>query len=357
MKKIIKRRLSLSVMVLFVFLLSACNSTVNHSENTINVVDCVGREVQVPLKPKAIATLDPFAGQTVIMLGFGDKMPATVNGVKRDMLLQSISPSLANSTVVKDSGSINAEAVLSMGIDLMFIKSDMYKNESEREKIEKLNVPYLVIDYNNMKDQQKAFMVIGESLGASEEAAEMVKYYNDSIGRVEYVVAHIPKEERPKLYHAVNEATRTDAEGSLAADWIGVTGAINVSLGERLSLQGEKSFATLEQIYEWDPHVIICSESGVDHFILEDTKWKGLGAVREKNVHQIPIGVSRWGHPSSSETPLAIMWLGKTLYPEEFKDLDIKAEIRYFYTTFFDYELSDETLDLILSGDGIRKPN
>lgn len=357
MKGIIKRRLSLSVAVLFIFLLSACNNTVNHSENTINIVDCVGREVQVPLNPKAIATLDPFAGQAVIMLGFGDKMPATINGVKRDMLLQSISPSLANSTVVKDSGSINAETVLSMGIDLMFVKSDMYTNESEREKIEKLNIPYLVIDYNNIEEHQKALMVIGESLGASEEAAEMVKYYNDSIGRVEDVVAHIPEEERPKLYHAVNEATRTDAEGSLAADWIGVTGAINVSLGGYLSLQGEKTFATLEQIYEWDPDVIICSESGVDDFILQDTKWVGLRAVRERDVHQIPIGVSRWGHPSSSETSLAILWLAKTLYPEEFKDLDIRDEVRYFYDTFFDYEISDETLDLVLSGEGIRAPN
>jgi iron complex transport system substrate-binding protein len=136
-KKIIAKSQFFLILILVISLmLSACSNISTESEDTITVVDSFGREVQVPSNPQAIATLDPFAGQVVISLGFGDKMPATVNGVKRDKLLQDICPSLAEAEVVKDSGSVSGEAVLSLGIDLMYVKSDMYTNESEREKQE-----------------------------------------------------------------------------------------------------------------------------------------------------------------------------------------------------------------------------
>ncbi|MDD2219167.1 MAG: ABC transporter substrate-binding protein [Desulfoplanes sp.] len=351
------KRITIIILGILILGLSACNDTAPPAEEPLTVTDSVGRKVEVPADPEAIATLDPFAGQAVIMYGYGAKMPATVNGVKRDMLLQEVCPTLADATVVKESGSMNAEAVLSLGIDLLYVKSDMYSNEAEREKIETLNIPYIVIDYNNMEEHQEAFRIMGESLGAEEKAADIVEYYERSIQRVEERVTEIPEGDRPRLYHAVNEATRTDAEGTLSADWIATTGVTNVSLGKDLAVQGEKHITTLEEIYEWDPDVIICSEGGVAEFILEDVKWAGLRAVRKQNVHQVPIGVSRWGHPSSSETPLTITWLAKTLYPERFEDIDMKEEMSCFYRTFYDHEVSDETLDLILSGEGIRKPN
>ena len=75
------------------------------------------------------------------------------------------------------------------------------------------------------------------------------------------------------------------------------------------------------------------------------------------NVYQIPIGVSRWGHPSSTETSLAILWLAKLLYPDYFEDLDIRGGDEDYYYTFYDFKVSEETLDKILSGKGIRAPN
>ena len=200
-------------------------------------------------------------------------------------------------------------------------------------------------------------MVIGEALGETEEAQAMVDYYKNAIERVEKVVEKIPQEERPSLYHSVNEALRTDIEGSLEAEWIGITGVENVSLEDDLFLKKRKTYTTLEQVFVWDPDIIICNESGVNDYILQDPQWSGLRAVREGNVYQIPIGVSRWGHPSSTETSLAILWLAKLLYPDYFEDLDIREEMRDYYYTFYDFKVSEETLDKILSGKGIRAPN
>ena len=68
----------------------------------------------------------------------------------------------------------------------------------------------------------------------------------------------------------------------------------------------------------------------------------------------MPIGISRWGHPGSLETPLALLWTAKTIYPDYFPDIDISAETRAFYKRFFNYDLSDEQVRQIVSGQGMR---
>ena len=50
------------------------------------------------------------------------------------------------------------------------------------------------------------------------------------------------------------------------------------------------------------------------------------------------------------ETLLAILCTAKTIYPEQFPDIDIEKETRDFYLKFFDYQLSDEQVAKILSG-------
>jgi iron complex transport system substrate-binding protein len=68
----------------------------------------------------------------------------------------------------------------------------------------------------------------------------------------------------------------------------------------------------------------------------------------------LPSGISRWGHPSSPETPLAILWTAKTLYPDRFTDLDMTRECDHFYKEFFGMQLSDEVIQNILFGEGMR---
>ena len=132
--------------------------------------------------------------------------------------------------------------------------------------------------------------------------------------------------------------------------------AVNVSTDASLTSDGDKTIASLEQILVWDPEVIICNEAGVDDEILEDPRFAGVNAVRNGRAYQIPVGVTRYGHPNSIETPLAVYWLAKTLYPYLF-DYRIEDKIKEFYLEFFDYEVSDETVAAILKGDDIRDNN
>ena len=61
----------------------------------------------------------------------------------------------------------------------------------------------------------------------------------------------------------------------------------------------------------WNPEVIIANRKPPWDLIL-GAQWSGIDAVQNGRVYQLPQGISRWGHPGSVETPLAILWTAKT---------------------------------------------
>lgn len=352
-------RTSAFCLLLCLTLLCACAPTGKQqgpgTAETESVTDLVGRTVEIPKEPACICALDPFCAPFVVAFGYGEQVKATIPSIQRDVLIQSICPSLKEAEVVKSGGVVNAEALLSLGVDLILLDRESYDDPDSRSKLDATGIPYLVVGNATIDEALEAVALVGEVLHADEEAEQYIAWYRDCLDRAETVSAAIPEEERPRLYHSVNEAVRTDYAGSLPAQWIAATGAENVSLEGGLTMEGGSAYTTLEQIFVWDPDLIICNEVGVADYILTDEKWKGLGAVERGDVYQMPIGLSRWGHPNSIETPLAVLWLTELLYPEE-SDIDLEKETRDFYQTYFDYTISDEELDAVLSGDGMRTP-
>ena len=319
------------------------------------VTDCAEREVTLPEKIEKICCVDPFTGPMLVMFGYGDAVTTGSNNMTRSVLLKIICPHIGEVVSVKSSGSLNAEEILKRGADVIFVERDIYNDPSERSKLETMNIPYVVISYRDIEEQIEAVRVIGKVLGTEEEAERYISWYEGVMRDVSSVCSGIPENERPKVYHSVNEALRTDYEGSICAEWIALTGAVNVSLDEDagLRISGDKAYTTLEQVYVWDPDLIICNEAGAFDDITDDDKWSGLRAVKEGRVYQIPIGTSRMGHPTSTETPLALLWLAELLYPERF-DIDFRKELYDYFKEYYDYELSEELIDAIIEAGDMR---
>jgi len=324
------------------------------SKDTITITDCVGRQVKIPQQIERIACLCPESGYILAMLGKGDKIVAVVNGIKRDIILTDMYPNIKEAPVPKSDEVINIEELIRANPDVVFVKNDLSISGAEAEKMNNSKIPFLIVDYNSMEKQQYAIEMIGKVVGASDKAKQFNEYYQDCIKRVQVQVAGIPVEERIKVYHSVNEATRTDMQGTLAADWTQAAGAMNVSVNQNLKLLEGSYYAGLEQILLWDPEVILVNEAGVVNYILTNKQWSPLKAVKNQRVLQLPSGISRWGHPSSPETPLAVLWTAKTLYPDKFADLNMAAETKLFYKKFFNLQLSDDIVGKIISGEGMR---
>jgi iron complex transport system substrate-binding protein len=357
----INRVLALALILLIIFLLPGCQQSPegaideNGAQETIIVEDCLGRKVEVPKNVERIAALYSFAGYAVGLLGRGADLVAVPGGLKRDVLFCRFYPEVKEASVPRQQ-TINIEELLKIKPDLVIIREDTASDEKEVEKLEKAGLPYIVVEYSTIEEQQKALEIIGKAIGREKEAAAYNEYYNQVIARVQEVLQDIPEDERVRVYHSENQALRTIHHTSLAADWSRAAGIINVSVGEELTLIGNDYYTTLEQVLIWDPEVIIANENTAVDLILGNPQWSGIKAVREGRVYQLPHGISRWGHPSSVETPLVILWTAKTVYPELFEDVDMEAEVEYFYKTFFNYQLSEEDIKQILSGKGLREP-
>lgn len=322
----------------------------------VEVIDILDRTITLNETPQRIACLYAFSGHVATMLGGGERIVAVVPGLKRDVLLNELNPAIQEALVPSRGGTINIEELLKAAPDLVFLKEENAHNDGEVRKLEQFNIPYLVVGYSSMEEQMASIEMIGKAIGLSAEAEAYTNYYQNVVEQIGARARDIPESERLRVYHAVNEATRTDARGTLEADWTSVTGMINVSVGEPLRLYDNANFASMEQILLWDPDVIIVNEEGVDHYILTNEKWASLKAVKTGKVFKIPNGISRWGHPGGLETPLAILWTVKTLYPDHFSDINLQETVQEFYARFFNYALSDDMTAQILSGRGMRIP-
>lgn len=325
---------------------------VSTASDTITVTDCAGRTVAVPKDPQSICCVCPFSGPIIVMCGYGDRVRTACNNMTRSNLLTSICPSIADAVVVKSSGSVNGEAVLEYGTDLIFVNDGTYETAEERAKLDALGIPYVVIGYEDLESQLEAIRVIGRALGAEEKARDYTDWCESVYADVQNALSG-DLGEPVDLYHAVNEAVRTDYAGCICDEWITMTHVNDVSLSSELTVDGGKAYTTLEQIYTWDPDVIICNEAGVDDYILSDEKWAGLRCVREGAVYQIPVGISRMGHPTSTETPLALMWLANLLYPERY-EVDFAQTLKDYYLRFYDFEIDDDMAQTIVQADEMR---
>jgi iron complex transport system substrate-binding protein len=351
----------LILLFLLCFAVSACGnepSTGPQKPNdiqTITVTDSFGRKVSVPEKVERIAALYSFAGYTVCLLGKGPNLVAVPGGLQRDVLLREMIPQISEAAVPRTGGTINIEELLRIRPDLVIIRGDTAADQKELEKLDKSGLPYIIVEYGTVQEQQDAITIIGKAIGKGKEAEAYNKYYKDLLEQVERVVQEILPEQRTRVYYSENQVTRTTHRDTLSADWSRFAGIINVSITEELALINNDYYASLEQILFWDPEVIIANETTAVNYIRGNPQWSGIQAVQNKRVHQLPQGISRWGHPGSVEIPLAVLWTAKTVYPELFEGVNLKDEIAYYYDTFFRYKLSEKQIEQILSGEGLRE--
>lgn len=320
------------------------------------IVDCMDRKVLVPDEIASISCLYAYAGHACVFLGCEDKITSVVDGLKRDALMTRKIEGLEEMESPYQAHAINIEELMSTEPDIVLLRTENLTNEGEVEKLEKTGIPYVVIDYSTMEEQMQSIRVIGEALSCEEKAEAYLSYYEKTIDMVKERTDAIPQEERKTVYHSVNEVVRADVKDTLSYEALQTAGIVNaIDLDEGVTMDGSKAYTTVEQIYRWDPDMILANEPEATEYFQKDSKFEGLRAVREGNVCQLPIGLSRWGHPGSIETPLAVLYIAGLVYPEYFQDIDMEQETMDFYHDFLKIDLTEDEVQNIFSGAGMRE--
>ncbi len=347
------------VLIIATLLTTACvpSKQSNNSvyDSKIQVVDSLGRKVEINGEVKKVAAFYPLAGHAFAMLDRNIEIVAVSQGLKRDVLLEELNPSLTNAVIAGSGREVSIETLMEQNPDLIVVTKNMVSNEGEKQKLDHSNIPYLVIDYTNITEQQEVISILGKAIGKEKKAKEYNNFYKDTVSIVKERVKNIPESERASVFHSISEATRTETKGTISSDWINTVGLINVTEDEKLNLfENTKYFVSLEQLYIWDPDAFLVNDIETAKYMMSDDKWAGLDAVKNEKIYPLPTGISRWGHISSLEIPLVLLWTGQTFYRDEFRDIDLNQEIKDYYKNFFDYEVSDKQVESILKAEGMR---
>ena len=353
-----KKIFSLILILAMVFSLAACGDSgrekLEAKEGYTIYTDDLGHEVQIIDNPENLSTVFAVATHWACMYGLADNVVSITQGNTRDFLLLEMFPQIADKKIVKGNNTFNFEELVSDPVPhVVFTNPEGVADEETISKLADLQIPVYVQSYADFEDQMKTAKDMGIIVGKEAEAQKYVDYYKKTVDLVEERVAKIPEKDRKTVYHAINEFLRTDKPGTISETVFDAAGAINVTKDmvsdQEISLTS-KSYISVEELMQSNPEYIFINGGDVWDYIEGSPQYHNLQAYQNGNIYMLPLGVSRWGHPTAIETPLATLFVAKTLYPEQFEDIDIRKEVKYFYKEMFEYDLSEEQVDKIMGG-------
>ncbi|AKB81595.1 Iron(III) ABC transporter, solute-binding protein [Methanosarcina barkeri 3] len=324
------------------------NTTTSNDKSgeTRIVNDSAGRQVQVPLKVERVADTWMGHNEVLAMLGADDRIVATMFSLKTRPWAYKVCPAYYNAVTL--SPTYDVEALLATKPDVVFMPS----RDKNIEKVSNLGVPVVEVNFTDFDSMKKCFSDTANVLG-DEEALERSQKYNayldSKLESVRNISSKIPYKERPKVLHLVSLSPLcVDGGGNIISDWIEAAGGVNAAEEVKGGIMQEVS---MEQVLKWNPDVIILSvnaKSEEKEQIMNSESWKKVKAVKNNRVYLNPEGAFIWSRAGAEEA-LQIQWAAKTINPDMFQSIDINNETKWFYKTFFDYELTDEDVQKILN--------
>ena len=323
-----------------------CNDDSTPVPATKTITDSWGNQVTIPTNiSRIVITCQGGAVQDVVLFAGDNKIvgqpPAT-----SFPLLKKMYPSLNNTTNPGSFNNINIETILQLQPDIVI---GSVTATTGNQQITSSGIPVVSIYTGkaNISGQLDEFSMMGNALGKPDEANELISYWQSRLQMINTTLANVPQDQRKHVYYMLGGYTHTNGGNLWGQALITAAGGINVAQNF-----GPGEDTSVEQVLKWNPDVIIISENEGNYTTIDQVKNNGqlssLNAVKNNQLYECPIGAFWWDRPSP-EGILGIEWLAKTLYPDQFANLNMVNETRDFYQTFYHYNLTDTQINAILN--------
>lgn len=387
MKRIIRRNkpLKLATSLLSLLLLAGCGSTPAKTASTlgtsgssislttsvdgsaekasaeVELTDHMDRQVTVPTNPQNVVILDilPLPSVLTIYLGSAKTIkamePASMNAAKNSVL-GDLFPEIQDvSTDIMSNEDVNIESLMAMNPDVVFF------NAGNKELCEKLeNAGLTCVGVSPVKWNYDCIRTYNEWIALLDQiypdrAAGNEKtvdaYANEIYDEIQGRVASLEEKDRQKvlfLFQYDENTMITSGSSFFGQWWCDAVGAKNAA--EEVAADNSNAKITMEQVYKWDPDVIIITNftgtqpEDIYNNAIGDDDWSGVKAVKEKRVYKMPMGSYR-SYTPGVDTPMTLQWLAQAVYPEIFPDYDVKEKVKDYYKTIYGVTLADEQVN------------
>ncbi|EPL9571065.1 ABC transporter substrate-binding protein [Providencia rettgeri] len=240
---------------------------------------------------------------------------------------------------------LSLEQLLSYNPDLIIDIGnidDTYRSQAEKVA-KQTNVPYLLIA-GGLKDSSQQLTQLGETLGVEPQAQKLSqlaqRYLDDAVA-----FAHKPQQKPLSFFLARGaKGLETGSKGSIHTEAIEILGFRNV-----VDIPNFRGLTTvsMEQLYQWDPDIIITQYDEAIEFMTTSPLWKGLDAIANQQLlvfTGMPFG---WldGPPGVNRL------LGMRRLQSHFDDriaAAMKQDIAEFFELFYHSPLTAEQVDLLM---------
>ncbi|MBN1858094.1 ABC transporter substrate-binding protein [Candidatus Bipolaricaulota bacterium] len=337
MKKALEILLMVSVMT--------CGAMIANGE-VVWVEDSSGARIPIQAPAGRVISVYGLSTYYFYALGAGDRVVlGGYIGVKTlaqaPAALLEIEPRLAEKMTF---GSPSLEMIAALEPDLVVV--DATRHAEFAELGEQIGLPILRQQLETPLAVPEALAKLAELFG--DEARGRASEYRDVFDRIvrlaDRAAGSLGEEDRVRVLFLGSEPQRVASGDMLQTEMIALSGGLSVSA----DLRGSWNDVDLEQILVWNPDVIVipsyASFGVVD--LLQDPDWAALRAVEQGRVYKMPRVMGPWD-TAVPDFILGVLWLCERFYPDT-AAIDLAAEVRAFYETFYAYTPSSEQLDQLI---------
>jgi len=191
-----------------------------------------------------------------------------------------------------------------------------------------------------LEESYAGVRLVAKVLGCEKRGEEYIAECQGLFRLVKERTDRIPPEKRLKVMFVGPKNIYTAATGQMLQNVLLETaGGRNVAS----SLTGFWASVSPEQIAAWNPDVIFLGSSldayGADT-VFSNRQFSTVSAVRNRRVYVFPSTVGWWDYPAP-HCVLGMVWAAKTLYPDRFRDVDMKKTADGFYSRYLGYSFTE----------------
>jgi len=249
------------------------------------------------------------------------------------------------------------EALIAASPQVIIDIGDMKGTEAkDMDAIQKqTGIPTIFIE-TSLDKFAAAYRTLGKLLGKEEKGEQLASYLENTIATAKGNAAKIPEDKRLSvMYCTGSSGLNCMAKGSLQADVIDLVGAVNAIVVDNPTGSGMGDPIGMEQLYRFDPDVIVMTTGGPFAKVGTDSTWSKITAVKNNRFYEIPNMPYCWmSNPPSINRVLGIWWLGNLLYPELY-NYNMADKTKEFYKLFWNYDLSDAEASALLGNSTLKR--
>jgi iron complex transport system substrate-binding protein len=336
---------------------SATDSDNDTLENTSksNIVDLLDRDIELPKDVNEIVAIGPGALRLCSYFHITDKIVGIEkidkdSSIGRPYLLAF--PELQDLDIIGPGGpnaSPSLEQLISVSPDIIF--TTYATDKSYADELEaKLGIPIVALSYGEVASISdnlfESINLIGKILSDESRATEIIDYIESIEEDLNTRTESIEEDKKESTYIGCLGMKGAHGIESTQGEYLlfNYLNANNVAdeTGEKGSIMIDK-----EKLLEWNPDKIFVDYGGLQ-LLKEDYQkntsyYENLEAFENNNVFSIlPYNY----YSTNISTALSdAYYIGKTLYPDNFSDIEITEKSNEIYEFFFGKKLYEKMID------------